>query len=90
MIKRRDSDRIGRICKILEEKWNQAPDQRLGQFMRNFVFNREVYPYMFDQEDDITEERLNNLDIELLLTKTKIPGIYAEDLKKDNFRSLKY
>ena len=90
MIKMRDPNRIGRICKLLEEKWNQAPDQRLGQFMRNLVFNREVYPYMCDQEDDITEERLNNLDIELLLTKTKTSGIYAEDLKKDNFRSLKY
>ena len=85
----RDPNRIGRICKLLEEKWSQVPDQRLGQFMRNFVFNREEYPYMFDQEDDMTEERLNNLDIELLCAKTRKAGVYAEDLKKDNFRSLK-
>lgn len=85
----RDPNRISRICKLLEEKWNQAPDQRLGQFMRNFIFNREEYPYIFYQEDDITEERLNNLDVKMLLTKTRTPGIYAEDLKKDNFRSLK-
>jgi len=86
----RDPDRISRICKLLEEKWNQTPDQRLGQFMRNFVFNREQYPYIFDQEDDITEERLNNLDVDLLLAKTRTSGIYAEDLKEDNFRSLKF
>ena len=85
----RDPDRISRICKLLEEKWKQAPDQRLGQFMRNFVFNREEYPYIFDQEDDMTEERLNNLDLELLYVKTKKPGVYLENLKKDDFRSLK-
>lgn len=83
-----DLERIGRICKLLEEKWKQASDQRLGQFMRNFIFNREEYPYIFDQEDDITEERLKNLDIEKLYAKTEKPGIYLEDLKKDNFRSL--
>ena len=84
-----DLDRISRICKLLEEKWNQAHDQRLGQFLRNFVFNRDEYPYIFDQDDVITEERLNNLDIELLYAKTKKPGLFLEDLKKDNFRSLK-
>ncbi|MFX1501254.1 MAG: hypothetical protein ACFFDH_09870 [Promethearchaeota archaeon] len=84
-----DLDRINRICKLLEEKWIQAHDQRLGQFLRNFVFNRDEYPYMFDQDDEITEERLKNLDIELLYAKTKKQGIFLEDLKKDNFRSLK-
>ncbi len=84
-----DLDRMARICKLLEEKWSQVPDQRLGQFMRNYVFNREKYPFIFDQEDEQTEERLNNLDIELLNAKIKNPNVFLEELKEDDFRSLK-
>ncbi|MHA1107126.1 MAG: hypothetical protein ACTSPN_15645 [Promethearchaeota archaeon] len=37
----RDPKRIGRICKLLEEKWMDAPEYRLGQFLRVFIFNFE-------------------------------------------------
>ena len=91
MINVRDPKRIGRICKLLEEKWMDAPKYRLGQFLRVFIFNFEHddYPNIFSQEDDMTEERLNNLDIDLIKIKTENPNIYVEDLKKDNYRSLK-
>ena len=87
----RDPKRIGRICKLLEEKWMDAPEYRLGQFLRVFIFNFEPdhYPNMFSQEDDVTEERLYNLDIDLIKIKTQNPNIYVEDLKKDDYRSLK-
>jgi hypothetical protein len=87
----RDLIRIKRICKLLEEKWNEAPEYRLGQFLRVFIFNFEPddYPNMFNQEDTITEERLKNLNIELIKIKTQDPNIYVEDLKKNNYKSLK-
>lgn len=85
----RDPNRIERICNLIKEKWKQVPDQRLGQFLRNFIFNRESPPSMFNQEDDMTEERLRNLDINLITIKTRKKGIYVEDFKKDNYRSLK-
>ncbi len=37
----RDPKRIGRICKLLEEKWMDVPEYRLGQFLRVFIFNFE-------------------------------------------------
>lgn len=87
----RDLKRIKRICKLLEEKWKDAPEYRLGQFFRVFIFNFEPddYPNIFNQEDDITEERLRNLIIELIKIKTQDPNIYVEELKKDNYKSLK-
>lgn len=33
----RDPARIDRILKLLEQRWKEAPDQRLGQLVLNFV-----------------------------------------------------
>jgi len=87
----RDPKRISKICSLLEKKWMDTPDYRLGQFLRVFIFNYEPndYPDMFNQEDDITEERLRNLDINLVRIKTQDPETYIEDLKKENYQSLK-
>ena len=52
----RNPERIERICKLLEKAWSKAPDQRLGQFLANYVFGH--HQDIFFQEDDVTEERL--------------------------------
>ena len=54
----RDLKRIKRICKLLEEKWKVVPDQRLGQFLQNYILGRGD---IFYQEDDITEKNLKEL-----------------------------
>ena len=38
MVNMRDPNRIKRICQILENAWRRYPDQRLGQFLLNYVF----------------------------------------------------
>ena len=52
----RDPKRIKRICKLLERNWSKVPDQRLGQFLTNFIYGhcRDI----FYTEDDIVETRL--------------------------------
>ena len=62
----REFKRIERICRLLEEKWKERPDQRLGQFVMNYIFgNRggKHTAYIFYQEDDKTEERLKVKEI---------------------------
>ena len=54
----RDPKRINRICKLLVGKWEKVPDQRLGQFLQNYIFGRGD---IFYQEDDITEKNLKEL-----------------------------
>lgn len=49
----RDPERIERILRMLESLWKKYPDQRLGQLLGNWVFIN-----LWNQEDDITEERL--------------------------------
>jgi len=58
--KMRDPKRIKRICRLLEKKWAEAPDQRLGQFLSNFVFGHHVD--IFHQEDNVTEKALGLLE----------------------------
>lgn len=38
----RNPKRIKRICKLLEESWLLLPDQRLGQFLSNYVYRHHV------------------------------------------------
>ena len=52
----RDPKRIKRICKLIEKQWNKVPDQRLGQFLSNYVFGHHTD--IFYQEDDITVDIL--------------------------------
>ena len=55
----RDPKRIKRICRLLEQKWLEEPDMRLGQFLSVHVFGykRDI----FFQEDDDTELLLKSM-----------------------------
>jgi len=63
----RDPNRINEICELLVDKWKRFPDQRLGQFLENYVFGhhtgvgRHTDGCIFYQEDDLTERRLRDL-----------------------------
>ena len=52
----RDPKRIKKICQLLEIAWSHYPDQRLGQFLLNYVFGsigRDSHIY--HKEDDVLE-----------------------------------
>ncbi len=56
----RDPKRIKRVCQLLERAWSRYPDQRLGQFLLNYVFGslgRDLHIYR--REDN---------EVEILLT----------------------
>jgi len=55
----RDIKRIKRICRLLEDKWSKVPDQRLGQFLANYVFGHHTDPFYL--EDGKTEKRLEEI-----------------------------
>ena len=62
----REFERIERICKVLKKQWETQPDQRLGQFLMNYVFGNKGgthTAFIFYGEDDITEERLKNFEL---------------------------
>jgi len=52
----RDLKRIDRICALLKKQWKKVPDQRLGQFLANYIFGH--HEDIFYQEDDVTEKKL--------------------------------
>ena len=52
----RDPKRIKRICRLLEKNWSKCPDQRLGQFLTNFIYGH--YRDIFYTEDTIVEDKL--------------------------------
>ncbi|MFW9970956.1 MAG: hypothetical protein ACFFDF_12230 [Candidatus Odinarchaeota archaeon] len=55
----RDPARIKRICELLEKAWINKPDQRFGQFLINFVYDRfENDKKVFYTEDEVIEQRL--------------------------------
>ena len=61
----RDDTRIDRICDLLKEKWKRVPEQRLGQFLINYVFG-SIPPhdgYIFHREDVDVEEILKNFEV---------------------------
>jgi uncharacterized protein YihD (DUF1040 family) len=57
----KDPKRIKRICKLLEKQWSKVPDQRLGQFIANYIFGHHTDT--FYQEDTTSEECLNKLSL---------------------------
>lgn len=55
----RDPKRIKKICQLLEIAWSRYPDQRLGQFLLNYVFGslgRDSHIY--NKEDTVVETLL--------------------------------
>ena len=59
----RDPQRIPRICKKIEQLWSQVPEQRLGQFLENYVFGHHLITgnCIFHIEDTNTEKVLDEL-----------------------------
>ena len=47
--KMRDPKRIKKICRTIEKKWAKVPDQRLGQFLANYVFGHHVDVFFQEQ-----------------------------------------
>jgi len=45
----RDPKRIKKICRTIEKKWAKVPDQRLGQFLANYVFGHHVDVFFQEQ-----------------------------------------
>lgn len=45
----RDPDRIREMCEMFKEAWEKVPDQRFGQFLLNYVFEKK------DIKDSVTE-----------------------------------
>lgn len=61
----RDPARIPRILALLEQRWKEAPDQRLGQLVVNFAESRMNIDHggyeagdPFYVEDDVIEASL--------------------------------
>ena len=54
----RDINRIDAICDKLKEAWKIVPDQRLGQFILNYITNEDL---LFYYEDDKTEQALDRM-----------------------------
>jgi len=62
----RDPKRIEEMCRLLCVKWYKQPEQRLGQFLINYVFtidngDEHADSRMFHQEDNKTEQILEKL-----------------------------
>ena len=69
----RDPKRIKSICQLLENAWNLCPDQRLGQFLLNFVFGslgRDSHIY---HKEDIEVEKILKLFFEKINEFKKLP-----------------
>lgn len=54
----RNINRIDRICDKLKEAWKIVPDQRLGQFILNYITSEAL---LFYYEDDKTEQALDRM-----------------------------
>ncbi len=88
----RDPKRIKKVCELLENAWSRCPDQRLGQFLLNYVFGsigRDSHIY--HKEDDLIqsllEEYIKKFDaFEELpeVEKRKQRELYRERILKDD------
>ncbi len=93
----RDPKRIKKICQLLEIAWSRYPDQRLGQFLLNYVFGsigRDSHIY--HKEDDLIEsllkECIKKFDAFEKLSdaeKKKQRELYLKRIFKQNQNSLK-
>lgn len=59
----RDPARIERIVRLLEQRWKEQPDQRLGQLVVNFMREKDWGEWsweidVFNVEDDALEAAL--------------------------------
>ena len=58
MLYMRDINRIDVICDKLKKAWKIVPDQRLGQFIVNYITSEAL---LFYYEDDKTEQALDRM-----------------------------
>lgn len=51
----RPKARIKRVCTKLERAWSKSPDERLGQFLSNYVYghHRDIF---FDEDDEVEKK----------------------------------
>ena len=54
----RDINRIDVICDKLKKAWKIVPDQRLGQFILNYITSEDL---LFYYEDDKIEQALDRM-----------------------------
>lgn len=54
----RDINRIDVICDKLKEAWKIVPDQRLGQFILNYIASEDL---LFYYEDNKIEQALDRM-----------------------------
>ncbi len=86
----RDPARIDRICELLKQKWKIVPDQRLGQFLLNYVFGKKPphTAYIFYMEDDDILDIMKYIDDEQLKIDREIPHLQIFNLLRGNPLSL--
>ena len=53
----RDPNRIKEVCNLLKQAWEKDPDQRLGQFLMNYIFG-DFNTKAFYIEDNEIEDKL--------------------------------
>lgn len=63
----RDPKRIKRVCQLLGDAWRRYPDQRLGQFLLNYVFgsigrDSHIYHRDDDEVETLLKEFIEKLD----------------------------
>lgn len=89
-MKMRDYKRIDRLCDLLKEKWKIVPDQRLGQFLLNYVFGTRTPhdSYIFYLEDDIILKRLSQLSEKSIGIDRELVELKIMELLKENSSGL--
>ena len=88
----RDPKRIKKICKLLETAWSRCPDQRLGQFLLNYVFGsigRDSHIYHKEDNliESLLEEYIKKFDAFEMLSeaeKREQKDLYRERILKDD------
>lgn len=56
----RDINRIDVICDKLKEAWKIVPDQRLGQFILNYIESEDLFYYEDNKIEQALDRMLNN------------------------------
>lgn len=75
----RNPNRIKKVCRLLEKAWSVCSEQRLGQFLLNFVFGSHGQDsHIYHKEDTLIESLLVEF-----VEKTKAFNELSEVEKKE-------
>jgi len=88
----RNPKRIKKVCQLLENAWSRNPDQRLGQFLLNFVFgsfgkDSHIYHKEDDEIEALLKEFIEKLDAFNELSKAEKKekrDLYLKRITKQN------